>query len=133
MGIEKHGAPLCKAVDIWGVGLWVATETADPVVLVIDGDHQNVWGRAAGIGCWTRRGSERSCGGGAAGCQRGEEVEDEAGRCQGQHGAAPGPGGGSICAMVVKSGRRYDAGQDGRVQTLRGQIGSGNLPPGAAR
>ncbi len=42
MRIEKRGAACRELVDVWCLGHRVSTEVANPVVLVIDGDEENV-------------------------------------------------------------------------------------------
>ena len=42
MGIGKQGAARSKSVDVRGDGVWPALHAANPIVEIIDGDHQDV-------------------------------------------------------------------------------------------
>ena len=42
MGLFKKDAALGKRIDIRGLGLWMATQTSDPVIEVIYCDEQNI-------------------------------------------------------------------------------------------
>jgi|TARA_B100001750_G_C14985405_1_gene339826 hypothetical protein len=42
MGLLKKHTPFSERVDIWGLGLWMATQTSDPVIQVIYCDEQYV-------------------------------------------------------------------------------------------
>ena len=42
MGLLKKHTPFSERVDIWGLGLWMATQTSDPVIEVVYGDEQHV-------------------------------------------------------------------------------------------
>jgi len=42
MGLFKKDAALGKRIDIRGLGLWMATQTSDPVIQVIYCDEQYV-------------------------------------------------------------------------------------------
>ncbi len=42
MGLFKKDAALGKRIDIRGLGLWMATQTSDPVIKVIYCDEQHV-------------------------------------------------------------------------------------------
>ena len=42
MGLLKEHAPRCKPIDVRCFGLWMSTETTDPVVQIIYGKEQNV-------------------------------------------------------------------------------------------
>ena len=42
MGLLKKHTPFSERVDIWGPGLWMATQTSDPVIQVIYCDEQYV-------------------------------------------------------------------------------------------
>ena len=43
MGIFKKHALLREAVNVWGLGVRVAVEAADPVVQIINSDEKYVW------------------------------------------------------------------------------------------
>gem|GEM_PF-4779777 len=49
MGVGEEGAGVGECIDIGCVSLRVSVEAADPVILVIDGNHEHV-----GFGCWWR-------------------------------------------------------------------------------
>ena len=42
MGLLKQHTPFSERVDICGLGLWMATQTSDPVVEVVYGDEEHV-------------------------------------------------------------------------------------------
>ena len=42
MGVREKGAAFCQGVDVRREGLGVDAEAADPVVLVIDGNEEDV-------------------------------------------------------------------------------------------
>ncbi len=42
MGLFKKDAALGKRIYIRGLGLWMATQTSDPVIEVVYGDEQHV-------------------------------------------------------------------------------------------
>ena len=42
MGIGEGGATGGQSVDIRGLGQWVTSKVADPVILVVDGDEEDV-------------------------------------------------------------------------------------------
>lgn len=43
MSVGKQGTPASQPIDVWRVGLGVSFETAEPVILIIDCDKQNIW------------------------------------------------------------------------------------------
>lgn len=43
MGIGEKGATGGQAVDVRGESVWVAIKAADPIVLIIDGDEEDIW------------------------------------------------------------------------------------------
>ena len=43
MGLFKKDAALGKRIDIRGLGLWMATQTSDPVIEVIYCDEEHIW------------------------------------------------------------------------------------------
>ena len=55
MGIGEECPGSREAVDVRGASLRVAVEAADPVILIIDGDHQD-------IGAWAGLCAVCSCG-----------------------------------------------------------------------
>ena len=42
MGLLKKHTPFGERVDIWSLGLWMATQTSDPVIQIIYCDEQNI-------------------------------------------------------------------------------------------
>ena len=42
MGVEQSGAARRQAINVWGLGQRMATEGADPVVLIVDRDEDDV-------------------------------------------------------------------------------------------
>ena len=42
MGIGEGGTASGQPVDVRGLDQWVASQVADPVILVIDGDEEDV-------------------------------------------------------------------------------------------
>ena len=42
MRIKKHRTAFCEAVDMGSFDLWVTIEAANPIVLIVDGNKQNV-------------------------------------------------------------------------------------------
>ena len=43
MRIFKKHALLGEAVDVWGLGVRVTIEAADPVIQVINSDEKHIW------------------------------------------------------------------------------------------
>tara|TARA_B100001057_G_scaffold33756_1_gene30623 strand:- start:3124 stop:3291 length:168 start_codon:yes stop_codon:yes gene_type:complete len=43
MGLLKEHAPFGEGIDIGSLGLWVASETTDPVIQIINGKKEDVW------------------------------------------------------------------------------------------
>ena len=43
MSVGKQGPPLCQRVDIWGLHLRMAIQTAHPIIQIIDRNEENVW------------------------------------------------------------------------------------------
>ena len=42
MGLLKKYAALCEGIDIRSLGLWMTTQTSDPVIEVVYGDEEHV-------------------------------------------------------------------------------------------
>ena len=42
MSVCKQCSTRGQPVNVWRVGQWVAVEAPDPVILIVDGDKQNV-------------------------------------------------------------------------------------------
>lgn len=43
MGVEKRGAAHGEPVQVWGLHHRMPAEMADPVILIVDGDEEDVW------------------------------------------------------------------------------------------
>lgn len=42
MGVGEKGALRCQSIDVWSLGVRVSAQAADPVVLIIDGDEEDI-------------------------------------------------------------------------------------------
>ena len=43
MRVGKHSSPFCQSIDIWSQGLRMSAQAPNPVVLIVNGDHKDVW------------------------------------------------------------------------------------------
>jgi hypothetical protein len=63
VGVEERGATRRELVEMRGLGHRMAAKVADPVVLIVDGDEEDVWLRRVG---------KRRAGRGEKECDEGE-------------------------------------------------------------
>lgn len=48
MGVEERGAARRQPVEMRSLGHRMTTQMADPVVLIVDGDEEDIWLRREG-------------------------------------------------------------------------------------
>lgn len=42
MGVRERSPTLCQRINVWRLHLWVTTEVADPVILVINSKEEDI-------------------------------------------------------------------------------------------